>query len=30
MIKEFIVQFVHILARLLSYIPAVIYGYVYS
>lgn len=30
MIKEFIVRFIQVLARVLGYIPAVIYGYVYS
>lgn len=30
MIKEFIVKFIQILARVIGYIPALVYGYVYS
>lgn len=30
MIKEFILHFVQIIARILSYIPAAIYGYFYA
>lgn len=29
-IKEIVLRFVQILVRILSYIPALIYGYVYS